>query len=76
MYCTVEVAHHHTETVIKRHRDTQPVPFGELHGLAYKIAVVEYIEMGQGCALGRPGGAAGELDIDRVIGLQRGGQFV
>ena len=69
----VEVAHHHAEAMVKRHRDTEPVRFGELHGLTDKIAVIEDIEVGQGRALGRPGGAAGELDVYRIVRLQQGG---
>jgi len=36
-----------------------------------KIAVVEDIVMRQRDALGRSGGAAGELDIDGIVELQR-----
>ena len=72
---TVQVAQYHTETMIKRYGNTDPVLFRDIHGLADKVAVIEDIEMGQGCALGRSGRAAGELDINGVIGLQDGGQF-
>ena len=72
---TVQVAQHHAETMVKRHRDTEPVLFRELHGLTDKIAVVEDIEMSQCRSFGRTGRAAGELDVNGVIGLQQGGQL-
>jgi len=65
-----EVAQHHAEAVIERHRDADTILLGELQGFADEKAVVEDVVMGQGRALGRAGGAAGELDVDRVVELQ------
>ena len=70
-----EIAHHHAEAMIQRHRNADAVLFGQAHGAADEIAVVENIVMRQRDALGRAGGAAGELDIDGIVELQRSGQF-
>ena len=61
--------------MIQGHRDTQPVPFREAHALAGEIAVVENIAMGERGTLGRAGSAAGELDIDGVIGFEHAFQL-
>ena len=66
-----EVAEHHAEAVIVRHRDAELVVRGEPHRLADEIAVVDDVVMGQRRALRRAGGAGGELDVDRVVELQR-----
>ena len=65
-----QVAHHHAEAMIERHRDADAVLLGEPHGAADEIAVVEDVVMGQRHALRRARGAAGELDIDGVVELQ------
>ena len=65
-----EVAHHHAEAVIERHRDAHPVVLGQRHGAADEIAVVENVVVRQRHALRRAGGAAGELDVDRIVELQ------
>ena len=44
-------------------------------GFADEIAVVEDVVVGQRGALGRASGAAGELDVDRIVELQRGGEL-
>ena len=61
-----QVAQHHAEAVVQRHRDAQPVGRRELHALADEEAVVQDVAMRQRRALGKAGGAAGELDVDRV----------
>ena len=48
--------------------------FGELHRPGDEEAVVEDVVVGQRRALGKAGGAAGELDVDRVVELQRLGE--
>ena len=66
-----EIAHHHAEAVVERHRDAEAVARLQPHALADEEAVVEDVAVGQRRALGQAGGAAGELDVDRVVGLQR-----
>ena len=61
--------------MIQRHRNADAVLFGQAHGAADEIAVVENIVVRQRHALGRARGAAGELDIDGIVELQRFGQF-
>ena len=46
-----EVAEHHAEAVIERHRDAEPVVLGEAHRLADEVAVVEDVVVGQRRAL-------------------------
>ena len=65
-----EVAHHHAEAVIERHRDAHPVLLGQRHRAADEVAVVEDVVVRQRHALRRAGGAAGELDVDRIVELQ------
>ena len=66
-----EIAHHHAKAVIERHRNADAVVLGQAHRAADEIAVVEDVVVGQRHALGRAGGAAGELDIDGIVELQR-----
>ena len=69
-----EIADHHAKAVVKRHRDAHAVTLGELHRLAEEEAVVEDVVVGQRRALWKTGRAAGELDIDRIVKLQRIGE--
>ena len=48
--------------------------FGQAHRAADEIAVVEDVVMRQRHALGRARGAAGELDVDGIVELQRLGR--
>ena len=66
-----EIAQHHAEAVIERHRDADAVARRETHRRAGEVAVVEQVVVGERRAFGRAGGAAGELDIDGVIELER-----
>ena len=65
-----EIAEHHAEAVVERHRNAQPILGGEPHRFADEEAVVENIVVRQRRALGKAGGAGGELDIDRLVELQ------
>ena len=65
-----EVAHHHAEAVVQRHRDAHAVARHQLDRLADEEAVVEDVVVRQRRALGVAGGAGGELDVDRVVELQ------
>ena len=70
-----EIAEHHAEAVIERHRNADAVAISQALRLADEIAVVEDIVMGQRRAFSRAGGAAGELDVDRIVELQLRRQF-
>ncbi|MCY1536119.1 hypothetical protein D9M68_715620 [compost metagenome] len=67
-----EVAHHHAEAVVQRHRDHQAVLLGQPHALSDHVAVVEDVVVTEGGALGEAGGAGGVLDVDGVVELQAG----
>ena len=69
-----EIAHHHAEAMIERNRNADAVLLGQAHRAADEIAVVEDVVMRQRDALGRSGGAAGELDVDGIVELQGLGQ--
>ena len=64
-----EVAQHHAEAMIERHRDAEPVGLREVHRLADEVAVVQDVVVGQRRPLGEAGGAAGELYVDGVVEL-------
>ena len=67
-----QIAQHHAEAVVQRHRNAQAVGRCELHAFANEEAVVEDVAVRERGALGEAGGAAGELDVDGVAGLERG----
>src|SRR5207237_10870633 len=46
------------------------VGFAQSHGRGHKEGVVQDVMVAQGCALGRSGGAAGELDVDGIVKLE------
>ncbi len=68
-----QVAEHHAEAVIQRYRNAQLVFFGQPHRLTDEEPIVQNIVVRQRRSLRRAGGARGELDIDGVVELQRGG---
>ena len=70
-----QIADHHAEAMIERHRDAHLVALGEAHRLAEEEAVVQDVVVRQRRALRRAGGARGELDVDRVVELQPVRQF-
>ena len=69
-----QIADHHAETVVERHRNTDAVSLAVFQRLAQKEAVVENVVVGERCTLGGAGGARSKLDVDRVIELERRGQ--
>ena len=72
-------AHHHAEAMVERHGNAEPVLLGEFQGVDGEQGVVDNVAVGEGGALGRAGGAAGELDIDRLLRGERigdGGQLL
>ena len=56
--------------MIERHGDADSVVFGEPLSLAVVIAIVEDVVMRQRRPLGKTGGAAGKLNIYRVVELE------
>ena len=62
-----EIAHDHAETMVQGHGNHQPVAFAEVHDGGDEAGIVENIVMGQGGALGEARGAAGVLDVDRIV---------
>ena len=68
-----EVAHHHAETMIERHGYAYPITRDRTHCCTAHGCIIEDIAVREGYALGRSGGAAGKLDIDRIARLQRHG---
>ena len=66
-----EVADHHAEAVVERHRHADPIALGVAQRLADEVAVVEHVVVRQRRALGEPGRARGVLDVDRVVELER-----
>ena len=67
---------HHAEAMIQRHRNAQTIFGGERHRFRRIARIVDDVEMGERRALGRAGGTAGELDIDGVVRIERGGKPV
>ena len=57
--------------MVERHRNAHAVFVRQRHGLGRKTRVVDGIEMRQRGAFGVAGGAAGELDIDCVVRVER-----
>src|SRR5271163_3841182 len=70
-----EVAEHHAKTMIKRHRDAQPIVFAEPHRLADEETVVEDVVVGERGALWKARGATSELDVYRIVELQLFGEY-
>src|SRR6516165_1175909 len=60
--------------MIERHWNAYPVALGEFHRLAKAERVVQDVVVAKGGSLRKPGRAAGELDIDRIIELQQTGE--
>ncbi len=66
-----QVAHHHAEAMVERHRNHQPVVLGQALAFTNKIAVVQNVVVGERGAFRVAGGTGGELDIDGgVVELQ------
>ncbi|MPM58024.1 hypothetical protein SDC9_104853 [bioreactor metagenome] len=71
-----QIAQHHAEAVVQGHGNAQPVFGREPHALTDEEAVVQNVAVRERGALGETGGATGELDVDRVGVLERGGDGV
>src|SRR5262249_359478 len=70
-----EIAEHHAEAMIERHGDTQPVLRRQPHRFADKEPVVENVVVRKRRALRKAGSAGCELDVDRLVELQLGGEL-
>ena len=68
---TTEIAHHHAKAVVERHGDAHARTRLDSGRLSHKERIVDQIVMRKCCALRQSGGAAGELDIDGVVHLDR-----
>ena len=71
-----EIAEHHAEAMIKRHRDGEAVVGSQIHGIGAITPVVDDVAMGEGRPLGGAGGARRELDVDGIIGIEAGGNGI
>ena len=69
-------AHHHAETVVERHRYAQRLPLGQPDAAGDEARIVDDVPVGERGALGGSGGAGGELDVDRVVGVEARGERV
>ena len=65
-----QIAQHHPEAVIERHRNAKPVAVSEAHPLTHPEAVVEEVVVSEHRAFGEAGGARGVLDIDDIVKVQ------
>ena len=61
----------HSEAMIERHRNAEPIRLAEIQCLSDKTRIVHHIMMRERGALRASGGAACELDIDRVVAIER-----
>ena len=66
-----QIAHHHTEAVIQRYRNTHPVLVCIATAFGNKVTVVKDIAMGQRGAFGQSGSAGRILNIDGVVVIKR-----
>ncbi len=66
-----EVAQHHPEAVIEGHRHTDAIGRRVPEARADHRSVVEHVVVGEGRPLRRARGPRRELDVDRVVGVQR-----
>ena len=68
-----EVAEHHPEAVVERHRDADPVGFRVAAALTDEEPVVQDVVVRERRALREAGRAARVLDVDRVVEVEVGG---
>ena len=67
-----EVAHHHAEAMVERHRQADPIGLVVVDQLTDEVAVVQDVVMGERCPLWEAGRAGGVLDVDRIVERQLG----
>src|SRR5713101_2460863 len=68
---TTEIAHHHTKAMVERYRDAHARTGLDSSRLSHEERVVDEIAMRKCRPLRQSGGAAGELDVDGVVHLDR-----
>src|ERR1700760_567770 len=74
-----EIAEHHAEAMIERHRNADAVALAQALRLADEKAVVEDVMMRERRTLGGARRAARELDVDGIVELQearQGGELI
>ena len=72
MGCRRQIAHHHAEAVVERHRNAHAVLFGVSDAVTDEVAVVEDVDVRERGALGESGGTRRVLNIDRIVRAQPG----
>src|ERR1041385_517842 len=68
---TGQVSKHHAEAMIKRHRNTESVSFGQAHPFSNPKTVVEKVVVRKHCTLGETGGSGGVLNIYDIVEIER-----
>ncbi len=67
---TTQIAHHHAEAVVQRHRNDQAIGGAQAKAFTDHVTVVENIVVTEGRAFGKPGGSGGVLDVHRLVEMQ------
>jgi len=67
-----QIAQHHAEAVVERHRDADAIGRRVAAALADEESVIEDVVVRERRTLGEAGGARGILDVDRFVELRRG----
>ena len=68
---TAEIAHHHAKAVVQRHGNAYARARLDPRRFTYEEGIVDQVMMRKRRALRQSGGAAGELDVDGVVDLDR-----
>ena len=66
-----QVGDHHAEAVVEGHGGADAVVLGVAQQPTREVAVVEDVAVREGGALRGAGRARGELDVDRIVGIER-----
>ena len=67
-----EIAHHHAEAVIERNWNADAIRGAVAAAHPGEVRVVQDVPVREGRALRKPRGAARVLDVDRIVGRERG----
>ncbi len=68
-----QVAHHHSKTVVKRHRNTQTVVGRKADLRTDEMTIIHDVAVSEGGSFRGAGRSACKLDIDRVFVIERCG---